>query len=148
LHWYDNDLNEDGFSQALIRELKLSDNMATPYIVQCNKDLAKHFQTIEMLNGTTITNVGFYGPQSRRLRLEPSNKELKQLISSFNYEGHQITNLEMETSGMYAMSNLLGHRAVSLNAVLANRATGQFSQNPEETIDNLIQFTLDRIATI
>jgi uridine phosphorylase len=148
LHWYDNDLNEDAFSQALIRELKLSDNMATPYIVQCNKDLAKHFQTIEMLNGTTITNVGFYGPQSRRLRLEPSNKELKQLISSFNYEGHQITNLEMETSGMYAMSNLLGHRAVSLNAVLANRATGQFSQNPEETIDNLIQFTLDRIATI
>jgi uridine phosphorylase len=54
----------------------------------------------------------------------------------------------METSGMYAMSKLLGHRAVSLNAVVANRATGQFSNNPEETIDNLIQFTLDRIATI
>jgi uridine phosphorylase len=148
LHWYDNDLNEDEFSQALIKELKLSDDMATPYIVQCNKELAKEFQTIEMLNGTTITNVGFYGPQSRRLRLAPSNKELKQLISNFNYDGHQITNLEMETSGIYAMSKLLGHRAVSLNAVLANRATGQFSKNPEETIDNLIRFTLDRIATI
>jgi uridine phosphorylase len=148
LHWYDNDLNEDAFSQALIKELKLSDDMATPYIVQCNKELAQQFQTIEMLNGTTITNVGFYGPQSRRLRLAPSNKELKQLISNFNYDGHKITNLEMETSGMYAMSKLLGHRAVSLNAVVANRATGQFSNNPEETIDNLIQFTLDRIATI
>jgi uridine phosphorylase len=148
LHWYDNDLNEDAFSQALIKELKLSDDMATPYMVQCNKELAQQFQTIEMLNGTTITNVGFYGPQSRRLRLAPSNKELKQLISNFNYDGHKITNLEMETSGMYALSNLLGHRAVSLNAVVANRATGQFSKNPEETIDKLIQFTLERIATI
>jgi uridine phosphorylase len=148
LHWYDNDISDKEFTAALIKELKLSDDMATPYIVQCNKELSKHFQTIEMLNGTTITNVGFYGPQSRRLRLAPSNKELKQLISNFTYDGHQITNLEMETSGIYAMANLLGHRAVSLNAVLANRATGSFSQDPEATVDQLIRFALDRIALI
>jgi len=148
LHWYDNDISDKKFTAALIKELKLSDHMATPYIVQCNKELSKHFQTIEMLNGTTITNVGFYGPQSRRLRLAPSNKELKQLISNFTYDGHQITNLEMETSGIYAMAHLLGHRAVSLNAVLANRATGNFSQEPEATVDKLIRFTLDRIAHI
>ena len=148
LHSYDNDLEDKAFADALIKELKLSDDMATPYIVQCNKELSKHFQTVEILNGTTITNVGFYGPQSRRLRLAPSNKELKSLIANFTYEGHQITNLEMETSGIYAMANLLGHRAVSLNAVLANRATGNFSQQPEKTVDELIRFTLERIATI
>lgn len=148
LHWYDNNIEDKKFAAALVKELQLSDDMATPYIVQCNKELSKHFQTIEMLNGTTITNVGFYGPQSRRLRLAPSNKELKQLITNFSYDGHQITNLEMETSGIYAMAALLGHRAVSLNAVLANRATGAFSKQPNETVDKLIQFTLDRIATI
>ncbi|KQC33636.1 phosphorylase [Nonlabens sp. YIK11] len=148
LHWYDNDIEDKEFADALIKELKLSDDMATPYIVQCNRELAKHFQTIEMLNGTTITNVGFYGPQSRRLRLAPSNKELKQLISNFSFNGHQITNLEMETSGIYAMAALLGHRAVSLNAVLANRATGDFSKTPNKTVDKLIQFTLDRILSI
>lgn len=147
LHWYDNDIEDKGFTNALIKELKLSDDMATPYIVQCNKELAHHFQTVEMLNGTTITNVGFYGPQSRRLRLAPSNKELKHLIANFSFNGHQITNLEMETSGIYAMASLLGHRAVSLNAVVANRALGTFSENPAATIDHLIQFTLDRIAS-
>lgn len=148
LHWYDNDISDKKFTNALIKDLKLSENLGKPYIVPCNKELAKHFQTVEMLNGTTITNVGFYGPQSRRLRLEPSNKDLKQLVSDFNYDGYQITNLEMETSGIYAMASLLGHRAVSLNAVLANRATGKFSENPEEIVDKLIQFTLDRIAAI
>lgn len=148
LHWYDNDIEDKEFANALIKELKLSKDIATPYIVQCNKELAKHFQTIEILNGTTITNVGFYGPQSRRLRLAPSNKELKQLITNFSYNGHQITNLEMETSGIYAMAALLGHRAISLNAVLANRATGDFSSTPGETVDKLIKFTLDRIASI
>lgn len=147
LHWYDNELQDKAFTDALTQELKLSKEMATPYVVHCNKDLAQQFQTVEMLNGTTITNVGFYGPQSRRLRLAPSNKELKQLISNFSFDGHQITNLEMETSGIYAMSALLGHRAVSLNAVVANRATGVFSKDPGGTVDRLIQLTLDRLTS-
>ncbi|WP_194852632.1 nucleoside phosphorylase [Nonlabens antarcticus] len=148
LHWYENDISDKKFTDALVKELNLSENMSKPYIVSCDRDLARQFQTIEMLNGTTITNVGFYGPQSRSLRLAPSNKELKQLISNFNYDGHQITNLEMETSGIYAMSHLLGHRAISLNSVVANRATGQFSSDPEEAVEKLIRFTLERIATL
>ena len=101
---------------------------------------------MEMKNGNTITNVGFYGPQSRKIRLEPAEKNINTYIADFNFDGHKITNLEMETAGIYAMSTLLGHRAVSLNAILANRATGEFSSQPTATVEKLIRFTLDAIV--
>jgi uridine phosphorylase len=99
-----------------------------------------------MIHGNTLTNVGFYGPQSRQIRIQPAEKNLNNHIAAFHFEGHKITNLEMETAGIYAMANLLGHRAVSLNAILANRATGEFSMHPSETVEKLIKFTLDSIV--
>ncbi|HBR55397.1 MAG TPA: phosphorylase, partial [Flavobacteriaceae bacterium] len=89
------------------------------------------------------TNVGFYGPQGRILRYKLENAELNDKLQSFQYNDKKITNLEMETSGIYGMAKLLGHRAISLNAILANRANGNFSSDPQQTIDTLIQKTLD-----
>ncbi len=147
LHWYKNDIPQETFIDALLEQINFDKKLGVPYLVSCHKELSNNFQSIEILNGTTITNVGFYGPQSRQLRLQPSQNQLQEKLAAFEHEGHQITNLEMETSGIYAMASLLSHRAVSLNAVLANRATGSFSKHPEQTVDRLIQFTLDRIAT-
>jgi uridine phosphorylase len=147
-YWYDGELEDQSMATALLKELKLTSAVATPYIVSCNKSLAQDFQSVEMNNGTTVTNVGFYGPQSRSIRLAPAHKQLNEALAGFEYEGHKITNLEMETSGIYAMAQLLGHRAISLNAILANRATGQFSKDPQLTVERLIRFTLDRIAGI
>ncbi|OUS14904.1 phosphorylase [Nonlabens dokdonensis] len=145
-HWYENDGGDLAFAKAVSQQINRSQLHAAPYVVSCNKDLAKKFQTIEMQNGNTITNVGFYGPQSRKIRLEPSEKNLNMQISDFNFEGSKITNLEMETAGIYAMSSLLGHRAISLNAILANRVTGEFSEKPNDIVEKLIKFTLDRIV--
>lgn len=145
-HWYENDGGDLAFAKAVSQQINRSQLHAAPYVVSCNKDLAKKFQTIEMQNGNTITNVGFYGPQSRKIRLEPSEKNLNMQISDFNFEGSKITNLEMETAGIYAMSSLLGHRAISLNAILANRVTGEFSEKPNDVVEKLIKFTLDRIV--
>lgn len=146
LHWYDNDGGDLAFAKAVSQQISRSKSHSAPYVVACNKELAKKFQSMEMQNGNTITNVGFYGPQSRKIRLEPAEKNLNNQIADFNFEGSKITNLEMETAGIYAMSSLLGHRAVSLNAILANRATGEFSKKPKEIVDKLIQFTLDGIV--
>ena len=99
-----------------------------------------------MINGNTVTNVGFYGPQSRTIRLKPAFEELNDQLAGFNHENQRITNLEMETAGIYAMANLLGHRAVSLNAILANRATGSFSEQPAATVEKLISFTLNCLS--
>ena len=93
--------------------------------------------------GITATNVGFYGPQGRQLRIPLSDSLLNDKLTQFNFNGQKITNLEMETSGIYGISRLLGHKAISLNAILANRATKTFSKSPNETVDNLIQLALN-----
>ena len=96
--------------------------------------------------GFTATNVGFYGPQSRKIRLNVQDDDLNDKLASFNYEGKQLTNLEMETAGIYGLASLLGHRAISMNAIIANRPLGQFSKTPKETVDKLIQYTLGKLV--
>ncbi|GAK91582.1 purine nucleoside phosphorylase [Nonlabens ulvanivorans] len=126
--------------------MQLSELAARPYTVKCNSQLADIFKSDQVFIGNTITNVGFYGPQSRQLRLKPAHHQLNSSIESFEFNGEKLTNLEMETAGIYAMSSMLGHRAVSLNAILANRATGEFSKNPKSIVEKLITFTLQQIV--
>ncbi len=145
-HWYENDGGDIAFAKAVQEQLHLSQKAARPYTVTCDNELAALFQDEKIILGNTITNVGFYGPQSRQLRLKPAHDQLNPSIEVFEFKGEKLTNLEMETAGIYAMSLLLGHRAVSLNAILANRANSEFSKQPQQTIENLIKFTLDRLT--
>jgi len=96
--------------------------------------------------GTTVTASGFYGPQFRTLRLKKSNQTTLRNLTDFSYRNRRLTNLEMETAGIYGLSKLLGHRAISLNAILANRITGDFSNNPRRTVAELIEYTLDKLT--
>ena len=98
--------------------------------------------------GITITATGFYGPQGRVLRLPLQDTKLNDKLESFRYDDYFISNFEMETSVIYGLSKLLGHEALSLNAIIANRATGNFSKNPRKTIEKLILHALDRIVNI
>lgn len=146
LHWYENDGGDIAFAKAVHKQLDLSELVARPYAIACDLDLAKKFRDPEIIMGNTITNAGFYGPQSRQLRLTPAHDQLNAHIQAFEFLGEKLTNLEMETAGIYAMAELLGHRAVSLNAIIANRATGKFSSNPKDTIDDLIMLTLEKLT--
>ncbi|MBT8188708.1 MAG: phosphorylase, partial [Croceitalea sp.] len=96
--------------------------------------------------GTTLTDAGFYAPQGRQLRLKSSLPNFHERISTFQFKGRQITNLEMETSALYGLSRLMGHSAVSMNAILANRATGEFSKDTKRPVDELIQYCLERLV--
>lgn len=146
-HWYDGGVMDSAFAKAVQQQTLLPETCAIPYVQSCSKSLASHFSTTEFKSGNTVTNVGFYGPQSRTLRLRPSQTHLQERLQGFHFNGERITNLEMETSGIYAMAALLGHRAVSLNAILANRANGTFSTQPGATVDRLIRLTLDTLAS-
>lgn len=79
------------------------------------------------------------------MRLPLEDATLNAKIDSFNFDGNQITNLEMETSAIYGLSKLLGHKAVSMNAIIANRAAGTFSKNHSKVITDLIKYTLDKL---
>lgn len=148
LHYYQSEhIQLQDFNRALEEHLQLNPKKSKPYVVACDAELAKKFASAEVLEGFTATNIGFYGPQSRTLRLPLKDEGLKEKIASFSFKNKKITNLEMETSGIYGMAHLLGHRAVSLNAIIANRPLGQFTKDGAKTVENLIQFTLDRLAS-
>ncbi|TYZ07804.1 phosphorylase [Hymenobacter lutimineralis] len=119
-----------------------------PYCVR-GSDLLREQLGAGMVVGNTLTCPGFYGPQGRVLRLDLRLPDLIQQFQQFRYhsaEGEfRLTNFEMETAGYYALGRMLGHEVVSLNAIVANRATGEFATNAEEVVNDLIQKTLDRI---
>ena len=102
--------------------------------------------TDDIFTGITAPAGGFYGPQGRVLRLALQDSELNNKIDSFNFNGNTITNLEMETSAIYGLAKLLGHNAVSMNAIIANRANGTFSENPGKIVADLIKYTLDKLV--
>ncbi len=132
-----------------IKELEWDPNKPKPYIVECNKDLAELFEEeIDVTSGVTLTSLGFYGPQGRKLRLGLEHDNFLEKLIKLTYKDYPVTNMEMETSAIYALSKMLGHKALSMNAILANRKTGEFSKNPYMVIDDLIKFTLDRVVKI
>lgn len=116
----------------------------TPYCVTASPDLMAIFSDITQ--GFTLTCPGFYAPQGRNIRLKSPVHQLLQKYMNFQIGNYQITNLEMETAGYYAFARMLGHQAVSLSALLASRFSGEFAENPNEIVDNLIQLVLNRIS--
>lgn len=117
-----------------------------PYAIACSETLEKRMESNQMHKGITCTIGGFYGPQGRVLRLPIQDNRLNSKMDNFQFKGNRITNLEMETTAIYGLSALLGHNALSLNAIIANRASGTFSEDPTKAVDELIAYTLDKLA--
>jgi uridine phosphorylase len=117
-----------------------------PTAIPCSSVLEKNFFSDKMHKGITATTGGFYGPQGRVLRLNIQDENLNSKMDSFSFEENRITNLEMETTAIYGLSALLGHHALSLNAIIANRANGTFSSDPYKAVDELIGYTLNKLS--
>jgi uridine phosphorylase len=133
-------------------EMELSQNLReslnlpfTPYCVKGSEFLLDKIG-FDMIKGNSITAPGFYGPQGRKLRIEPKYPQLVNQLASFNYHNSWISNFEMESAGYYAMSRLMGHEVLSVSAIIANRAKGKFSKQPAKTIKSLILKVLNRIT--
>ncbi len=148
LHYYKNDAVNLDATARLNGHLNISPKKPTPYIVDCDLELASIFENnSQVISGYTGTNLGFYGPQGRKLRLELEDPDFIDQLASFKHGDYKITNLEMETSAIYSLAKMLGHGALSLNAIIANRANGEFSQDPKAAVKKLIKFTLDQLAS-
>ena len=117
-----------------------------PTVVPCAETLENKIYSDKFHKGFTGTAGGFYGPQGRVVRLNIQDPQLNSKMDAFNYNGTRMTNLEMETSAIYGLGKLLGHNCLSLNAIIANRAIGEFSSKPEETVNELIKYTLDKLV--
>ena len=98
-----------------------------------------------LVHGNTVTCPGFFGPQGREVRLKPSIPDIIEKLSRVHLNDFALTNFEMETAGYYAMGRLLGHEVLSLNAIVANRITKEFSSDPLEIVERLIVHVLEGI---
>ncbi|WP_127844713.1 nucleoside phosphorylase [Psychroflexus aestuariivivens] len=149
LHYYKNDIINQPATDALNEHLNISKKKPEPYIVDCDSTLADLFENDpQVVVGYTGTNLGFYGPQGRVLRLKLEDADFIDQLVDFRFQNQKITNLEMETSAIYSMAKMLGHGALSMNAIIANRATGKFSKDPKAAVKNLIQFTLEKLTKL
>jgi uridine phosphorylase len=116
-----------------------------PYVVR-GSDLLREQLAADLLIGHTVTCPGFYGPQGRRLRLDLRQPDYMTRLQNFRHQSPEgdfrLSNFEMETAGYYALGQLLGHEVLSLNAIVANRATGEFASDAGDIVDRLIARTL------
>jgi|JI9StandDraft_2_1071091.scaffolds.fasta_scaffold128231_2 uridine phosphorylase len=113
------------------------------YIAQASKELTERI-AFDSHVGITATANGFYGPQGRSVRLQSIMESRIESYASFKSGQHRITNFEMESAGIYALSSMLGHKALTICAILANRATKEFHKNPSVSIESLIRLVLQR----
>ncbi|WP_417858755.1 nucleoside phosphorylase [Xanthomarina gelatinilytica] len=147
LHFYKiDDISNPEIEEAFVAFTNWNNKKARPIVINNSKKLEAIFDSNEVHKGLTATAGGFYGPQGRVLRLPLQDPDLNKKMDTFSFNGMRITNFEMETSVIYGLSKLLGHHALSLNAVIANRATGQFSKDPKAVVERLIAYTLNKLV--
>lgn len=115
-----------------------------PYVVQGARSLLDKIG-FDMVEGNTVTCPGFYAPQGRVVRLPLRFPKILEELNYYHHGEFWLTNFEMETSAYYAFARMLGHEAVSFNAIIANRMKNKFSKNPTKVVDALIKKVLDRI---
>ena len=117
----------------------------SPYVAIADPELAERIAGNDMTRGVTISANGFFGPQGRQLRVPLADAELNARIESFDYDGQKITNFEMESSAIAGLARLMGHKAVTVCMVIANRRALNADTGYKNTIDTLITTVLDRI---
>jgi uridine phosphorylase len=140
-----NEISEAEIEDAFISQTNWDENKGRPYAIKCSKTLENKFQSDSIFKGFTATAGGFYGPQGRVLRLQIQDSDLNNKMDKFEYQNTKITNLEMETAAIYGLGKLLGHHCLSMNAIIANRTTGNFSYDPYKAVDELIKYVLEKI---
>ncbi len=120
-------------------------SLSKPYVVKGSARLIELFKPFTVY-GITATSPGFYGPQGRYLRLPLTDPSMIDKLHSFHHQGHRVMNFEMETSALYGLGALMGHAMVTLCALIANRATGEYNTDHKESVRALIRLVLDQLT--
>ena len=144
-HFYRNDtFLEEEMSSQFLEDTNWPNNLSEPYFIKASTDLLIKFP--DLPKGITATAPGFYGPQGRKLRLDPSISNLHEKMESFNFQEKKITNFEMETSALYYLGQGLGHNTLTICAIIANRKSKKYSKDYKKTVEKMIELVLKRIC--
>jgi uridine phosphorylase len=140
-----NSIADIAFEEAFKKHVNWSPLKASPYVVAADEELMDRVCKDDMLRGVTISANGFYGPQGRVLRLNLDDMEINDKIESFRFGKYKITNYEMEGSAIAGLSKLMGHKAMTVCCVIANRRIKSANTDYHPMVEKLIQIVLDRI---
>jgi len=147
LHFYEGYdwILDTALSDYLTMYLEWPDTLSYPYAVNANKELIELFSRENFSKGITISTPGFYAPQGRKLRLETFDSEINDKLAEFSFRGKTVSNYEMESSAIYGLSALLGHKALTICLVIGNRVTGEFVQDYKSIMKDLALKVLNTI---
>lgn len=140
-----NEVCDLDYEQAFCEAVDWSPLLAAPYVVKSNSELVDQIGRDDMVRGTTISAVGFYGPQGRELRIPLANPDLNSRIEEFRYNGKPVTNYEMESAPLEGLALLMGHRAMTVCSIIANRVNTTASTNYKTAVRDLVKTVLDRL---
>jgi uridine phosphorylase len=132
------------FERAFCNFTQWNSRLPAPYVVAADAELIQKIG-FDMVQGITISAPGFYGPQGRYVRIKPVDENLNKKIIDFNFNGEKITNFEMESSALAGLAKLLGHKAMTVCAIIAGRAAKNMNTNYKNSIENLVKIVLDRV---
>jgi len=133
------------FEEALTKQLDWNKLFCAPYVADADATLVEQIGRDDMLRGVTISANGFYGPQGRELRIGLAEPHLNDKIEKFRYGNHKITNYEMEGSAIAGLAKLMGHKAMTVCCIIANRRVEAANTDYKPYIEKLVQTVLDRI---
>jgi uridine phosphorylase len=139
------DVCRPDIESEFIKHMNWNPRIAAPYFVDGSSELMEKIGT-DIRRGLTISAPGFYGPQGRQLRLEIQDPDINEKIRAFRFENKCITNYEMESSALFGLSALLGHKAATVCVIIANRYAKQYSKDYHPAIEKLIEIVLNRLA--
>lgn len=140
-----NEVCDLSFEEAFTRHMHWNPQKGAPYVIDNDSELLSRINHGDMVDGVTISAGGFFGPQGRKLRIPLEDPEQNEKIMAFEYAGHRITNFEMEGSAIAGLSRLLGHKAMTVCMVIANRRAKEANTGYKNSIDNLIEKVVERI---
>ncbi|MBB3185936.1 nucleoside phosphorylase [Microbacter margulisiae] len=133
------------FEKAFTAQVEWNHQWCAPYVIDNDPELVERIGQDDMVKGVTISANGFYGPQGRELRLSLAHPSLNDKVEAFRYDRFKITNYEMEGSAIAGLSRLMGHKALTVCCIIANRRVHDAFVNYKEAIQTLVEKVLERI---
>lgn len=133
------------FEKEFCRFVNWNPLWATPYVVDADQELVERIGKNDMIHGNTIASVGFYAPQGREVRLKLKDPDLIKKIEDFNFEGQVFTNFEMESACLQGMAKLLGHKAMTVCCIIAQRRLEDAETDYKPSVERLVKTVLERI---
>ena len=153
MNWYGNreKITIPEVEEALKKHMNWPDVLPSPYFVKASPKIIDLMKDIT-IKGATISAPGFYGPQGRVVRIPLAMPHMLEDIESFRFstggEDYRITNFEMESSPLAGMAAHLGHNACTVCCIIANRYLKSTNTDYKPIMRQLVETSLERMASL